>query len=150
MYSAQGPTTVVINSLPATPTAANNGPLCVGTTLNLTTPAVAGATYAWTGPNGFTSAVQNPTINNVTAADAGTYNVTVTVNGCTSAQGPTTVVINPQPATPTAANNGPLCVGATLNLTTPAVAEQLCLILDRTQWIYISGAETQRSIMLRH
>ena len=37
-------------------------------------------TYAWTGPNGYTSSVQNPT-----GLAAGTYNVTVTANGgCTS------------------------------------------------------------------
>ena len=120
--SAAGSTTVVVNAVPATPTASNNGPLCVGATLNLTTPAVAGATYAWTGPNSFSSAVQNPNIAGVTLAAAGVYNVTVTVGGCTSAAGSTTVVVNAVPATPTATNNGPLCVGATLNLTTPAVA----------------------------
>ena len=77
--SAAGSTTVVVNAVPATPTAANNGPLCVGATLNLTTPLVAGATYAWTGPNSFSSAVQNPNIAGVTLAAAGVYNVTVTV-----------------------------------------------------------------------
>ena len=86
------------------------------------TPAVAGATYSWTGPGGFTSAIRTPSITNVTLADAGTYNVTITVGGCTSAAGTTTVVINPLPATPTASNNGPLCVGQTLNLSTPTVA----------------------------
>ena len=52
-----------------------------------------GATYAWTGPNGFTSAAQNPTIPNATTAATGNYSVTVTVNGCTYtvqwAEGPT-------------------------------------------------------------
>ena len=120
--SAAGSTTVVVNPLPATPTATNNGPLCVGATLNLSTPVVAGATYSWTGPNGFTSAVRTPSITNVTVAAAGTYNVTITVSGCTSAAGSTTVVVNPLPATPTATNNGPLCTGATLNLSTPVVA----------------------------
>ena len=120
--SVAGTTSVVVNALPATPTASNNGPLCAGATLNLSTPLVAGATYAWTGPNSFSSTLQNPTIATVTAADAGTYNVTVTVAGCTSVAGTTTVVINPVPATPTASNNGPLCAGATLNLSTPLVA----------------------------
>ena len=120
--SAAGTTTVVINPLPATPAATNNGPLCVGADLNLSTPTVAGATYSWTGPNGFTSTTRNPTITGVTAAAAGTYSVTVTVSGCTSAAGTTTVVINPLPATPAATNNGPLCVGADLNLSTPTVA----------------------------
>src|SRR5205823_3479549 len=88
----------------------------VGSTLNLSTPAVAGATYSWTGPNGFTSSSQNPSIANVTTAAAGTYSVTITVNGCTSTAGTTTVVVNTIPATPTASNDGPLCVGSTLNL----------------------------------
>ncbi|NGY38414.1 hypothetical protein FQU23_012940, partial [Flavobacterium sp. XN-5] len=35
-----------VNPIPATPTASNNGPLCVGSTLNLTTPLVSGATYS--------------------------------------------------------------------------------------------------------
>ncbi|NGY39007.1 hypothetical protein FQU23_016065, partial [Flavobacterium sp. XN-5] len=120
--SAAGSTTVVVNPIPATPTASNNGPLCVGSTLNLTTPLVSGATYSWTGPNSFSSGLQNPSISGVNLATAGTYNVTVTVAGCTSAAGSTTVVVNPIPATPTASNNGPLCVGSTLNLTTPLVS----------------------------
>ena len=36
---------------------------------------------------GFTSALQNPTIAAATVAMAGTYSVTVTVSGCTSAAG---------------------------------------------------------------
>ena len=98
--SIAGTTTAVVNSVPSTPTAANNGPICVGATLNLTTPTVAGATYAWTGPNSFSSALQNPTIPAATTAAAGTYNVTVTLNGCTSIAGTTTAVVNPIPAVP--------------------------------------------------
>src|SRR5206468_595930 len=60
----------------------------------LSTPLVSGATYSWTGPNGFTSNSQNPTRTNATALDAGTYSVTITVNGCTSAAGTTNVVVN--------------------------------------------------------
>jgi hypothetical protein len=91
----------VLTSAPnAAPTATNNGPVCAGRSLNLTTPTVSGATYSWTGPNGFTSALQNPTIPNATAANAGTYSVTVTVAGCSSAPGTTNVVVNAAPATP--------------------------------------------------
>src|SRR6185436_18579653 len=108
--------------IPATPTASNGGPYCEGATIQLSTPTVAGATYAWTGPNGFTSSDQNPTRANVTTAEAGTYSVTVTVNGCTSAAGTTNVVVNPTPATPTASNGGPYCEGATIQLSTPTVA----------------------------
>jgi hypothetical protein len=120
--SAAGTTTVVVNAIPATPTASNGGPYCAGGTIALSTPTVAGATYAWTGPNGFTSALQNPTRSSATTADAGIYSVTVTVSGCTSAAGTTTVVVNAAPATPTASNGGPYCQGATIALSTPTVA----------------------------
>jgi len=39
----------------------------------------AGVTYSWTGPNGFSSAVQNPT-----ATAAGIYTLTVSAGGCTA------------------------------------------------------------------
>jgi hypothetical protein len=120
--SAAGTTSVVVNPIPATPTASNTGPYCAGATISLSTPTVAGATYSWTGPNGFTSALQNPTRANATTADAGTYSVTITVSGCTSAAGTTSVVVNPTPATPTASNGGPYCAGATISLSTPTVA----------------------------
>jgi len=104
--------TVTVNALPAIPTANNNGPLCAGATLNLTTPTVAGATYSWTGPNSFISALQNPSKAGVTMADAGAYNVTVTVNGCTSPAGSTTVVVNPIP-TPTISGVASVCISST-------------------------------------
>jgi CSLREA domain-containing protein len=119
--SAAGATNVVVNPIPATPTASNGGPYCEGSTISLSTPAVSGATYSWTGPNGFTSTQQNPTLT-AAVANAGTYSVTVTVNGCTSAAGATNVVVNPIPATPTASNGGPYCEGSTISLSTPAVS----------------------------
>jgi hypothetical protein len=120
--SAAGSTTVDIYATPATPSATNTGPYCEGATIQLNTAAVAGATYAWTGPGGFVSALQNPTRSSATVADAGSYSVTVTVNGCTSAAGSTTVVVNATPATPTATNGGPYCEGQTIQLNTPTVA----------------------------
>ncbi len=82
---------IVIKPIPPTPTASNNGPLLIGNTLNLSTPTVAGAVYHWTGPNGFSSFVQNPSLSNVTALNVGNYSVTVTVAGCTSSAGTTNV-----------------------------------------------------------
>src|SRR5207247_1776217 len=120
--SAAGTTDVVVDPAPATPAPTNGGPYCEGATIQLNTPTVASATYAWTGPNSFTSALQNPTRTNATTADAGTFSVPVTVTGCTSAAGTTNVVVNASPATPTATNGGPYCEGATIQLTTPTVA----------------------------
>jgi len=89
--------TVAVNPIPTAPVVTSNSPVCVGTTINLQTPAVAGATYNWTGPNGYTSQQQNPVINNVTAADAGSYAVTLTVNGCTGISGNVNVQVDPLP-----------------------------------------------------
>ena len=114
--------TISVTSLPSSPSAGNNGPLCVGSTLNLIANTIAGATYAWTGPNNFTSTSQNPSIVNITSTGAGIYSVTTTLNGCTSAASSTSVITNAIPGIPTAGNNGPLCVGSTLNLTASAIA----------------------------
>jgi autotransporter-associated beta strand protein len=88
-----GSGTVTVNAVPSAPTAGSDSPV-YGSTLHLTASTVGGATYAWTGPNGFSSSDQNPTITNVTMAASGEYSVTATVNGCTSSAGTTTVTIN--------------------------------------------------------
>src|SRR5207237_6018986 len=66
-------TVVTVNAIPSTPSASNTGAYASGQTIALSTPTVAGATYSWTGPNTFTSSLQNPTIANATLANAGTY-----------------------------------------------------------------------------
>jgi hypothetical protein len=57
-----------------TPVASNNGPVCVGSPINLfvnaNLPTGVTATYAWAGPAG-TSTLQNPVIVNATPAKAG-------------------------------------------------------------------------------
>lgn len=58
--------------------------ICTGSTFPLSVTQVAGATYVWTGPNGFSSQLRNPTLTSVSASQAGTYSVVVTVNGCSS------------------------------------------------------------------
>jgi gliding motility-associated-like protein len=113
--------TVVAQPTPPAPTAGANSPICEGQTLNLTASTIAGATYAWTGPNSFSSSSQNPSIPSVTAAAAGVYSVTATVNGCTGPAGTVTVTVNPIPAAPTAGSNSPICSGQNLNLTATTI-----------------------------
>lgn len=120
--SAPGNTDAVVNPIPETPVAGNNGPLSIGDDLALTASSVANATYAWTGPNGFSSTLQNPVISSATAAAAGTYQVTATVAGCPSLPGTTTVSFITIPAAPAAGNNGPICEGDTLELTASTIA----------------------------
>jgi len=65
---------------------AGSSAYCVGNPLTLQVNTVTGASYSWTGPNSFTSAVQNPTVtSSATAANAGTYTCNVTNSGgCSS------------------------------------------------------------------
>ncbi|MEM1321894.1 MAG: immunoglobulin domain-containing protein, partial [Bacteroidota bacterium] len=64
-----------------------NPPLCTGQTLQLTETSGAGTSWQWAGPNGFSSSMQNPSIPNVSALNAGTYTVTVSNGpGCTGVQ----------------------------------------------------------------
>ncbi|MEY2427691.1 MAG: large repetitive protein, partial [Verrucomicrobiota bacterium] len=53
------------------------------------------ASYNWTGPNGFNSTSQNPSIAHATTNTSGTYAVTATVLGCASPAGTTLVTVNP-------------------------------------------------------
>jgi len=82
-------------SPPPAPVAGNNGPIWAGMTLNLTASTVPGATYHWTGPNGFNSNNQNPVLVNASTSDAGLFSVTATIGDCTSAPATTTVTIHP-------------------------------------------------------
>jgi gliding motility-associated-like protein len=89
--------TVTVNTAIPIPVANNNSPVCVGTTLHLRTAPIVGATYLWTGPNGYQSASQNADVLNVTAANAGTYSLVVTVNGCSTLPVTTDAIINQPP-----------------------------------------------------
>lgn len=82
------------------PTAGNSGPVCVGQDVTLTASTVDGATYSWTGPNGYTSTQQNPVLTGVTAAQTGDYSV-VAMTGCgASSPSMTTVTVNADASTP--------------------------------------------------
>ncbi|MCB0700094.1 MAG: hypothetical protein KDC11_09605, partial [Chitinophagaceae bacterium] len=107
---------VVIYPIPAKPTAGGNTPVCTYDTLQLTSNTVTGATYTWTGPNTYTSALQNPAIYVSDTTFAGDYIITVTVNGCTSEADTASIAVLLGPDNPTASNNTPICEGDTLKL----------------------------------
>ncbi|MBC7748545.1 MAG: T9SS type B sorting domain-containing protein, partial [Methylotenera sp.] len=63
----------------SSPEISSNSPICIGNTIELK--ASGGTNYAWTGPNGFTSMEQNPTILNATTLNSGEYRCLVTGTG---------------------------------------------------------------------
>ncbi|MEP2770499.1 MAG: FG-GAP-like repeat-containing protein [Fulvivirga sp.] len=106
-------------SPPADPVASNNGPSCIGGDITLSSTTISGATYSWTGPNGFTSSDQNPAITGITTDNAGVYSVQVTVGDCQSATDNTTVVVN-EPPVFSASTSDPttVCSGTSVTVTT--------------------------------
>jgi gliding motility-associated-like protein len=70
----------------------SNSPICQGSSINLTAETIQGGTFLWTGTNEYSSTDQNPVILSASTADAGTYSLIVSANGCTSA--PSTIIIS--------------------------------------------------------
>lgn len=92
--------------------------VCIGDTINLTTTTIGSIRYYWTGPNGFTSSLQSPTIFGATAIHSGSYALMVedTLVGCFSADTTLTVQVNAPPNTPIITGGGTVCHGTTIHL----------------------------------
>jgi uncharacterized repeat protein (TIGR01451 family) len=95
--------------------ASSNSPVCEGSAIDLSGGPGGMTSYKWTGPNGFNSTLQNPTIPNATSPDAGTYYLTVTNGNCTGDPSSTVVTVNTKP-TAMASSNSPVCEGGTIDL----------------------------------
>ena len=119
--TATATTAVIVNPLPI-PSVSSNSPICTAFTLNLTannTGNAVGNSYAWTGPNSYTSTNQNPSFPNATVSLSGTYSVTITdANGCT-ATATTAVIVKSKPPVPVISVPSQLvvCFPNTLTLT---------------------------------
>lgn len=107
-------TTLVINALPTATAGSVSSTICSGATINLTSSG--GSSYAWVGPNSFTSTSQNPSITTAGTTATGTYTVTVTGAGGCTATATTSVTVN---STPVISVSGltTICSGGSATLT---------------------------------
>ncbi len=107
----------------------NNGPYCVGETINLEAEPGGGATpyqsFEWEGPNGFTATTESAVITDGQLVNDGEYSVTVTdANGCT-AEGQVSVSVSAcvcpvaSPSAPNVATCGPGIVNIEATSTDP-------------------------------
>lgn len=110
--SGNGFLTITYTINPLIVSASNTGAYCSGATLQLYGSGT--GTYNWTGPNGFTSTLQNPTLPNITTANAGVYTLSVNNNGCIGTAS-TTVVVNASPNLVTNGNQS-ICAGSQVTL----------------------------------
>ncbi|NTW31206.1 MAG: DUF3494 domain-containing protein [Bacteroidetes bacterium] len=85
-------TQLTVNQIPVA-AANSNSPVCEGSSINLTTPTLLGGTYLWIGSNEYSSTEQNPVILSASTADAGTYSLVVSANGCSSAPSTITILV---------------------------------------------------------
>ena len=106
--------TVIVNPKPIGTISIAPNPACVGSTVQLS--ASGGSTYSWSGPLGWTSSAQNPTILLTTHLQAGKYFVTVSnTYGCSvvlSSQ----LSVNYPPIATASYELSTACVGSNLQL----------------------------------
>lgn len=107
---------VSVTNKPAQPRLGNNGPVCEGSTLQLTTEPVIGAGYSWSGPGGFVSSLQSPSIENIRQEQVGVYSLTVVAGGCSSNLAITQVAVNPAPQIVPLHIPSSVCAGQNLRL----------------------------------
>lgn len=105
-------------NLPPNPVASNDGPACIGQSVQLSIEEVTDATYEWTGPGNFSSTERTPVITNMTANLAGQYLAFILLGECRSAPAATLVeVINPPDFSIQASGNTNFCDGNSVTLT---------------------------------
>lgn len=124
-----GPGTTDCGILPGVVT--NDGPYCVGETISLHVNQQAGATYTWTGPNGYTSTTQNPLRPNCTLNMAGTYTCVTAVGG-ESSTASTEVVIYAQPTADFTAPS--VCAGEVTHFTSTSTTDPAGQSISSYQW----------------
>jgi uncharacterized protein (TIGR02145 family) len=117
---------------------ASPNPVCEGSDLTLTGSATDATSWSWTGPNGFSSTLQSPTLTGIITAGAGVYTLTAS-NACGSAAPVSTasVTVNAAPTTAAAGSDiNPACGVSTATLAgnTPTVGTGA--------WSVISGTAT--------
>lgn len=121
-------------------TATVNTPICVGNAINFTTVvSTPGGTFAWTGPNGYTSTAANPTIASAALTHSGNYQVIYTTPGGCKDTFLLAVVVNPRPVI--------ALTGTNLSCATPCNGSVALNITTTTTPLYTfawsNGATTQ-------
>ncbi len=88
---------VMVNALPPSIYLPPSFNVCKNGSVTLTAPTVFQGSYAWTGPNGFSSTDQSPLIDPATSTTAGTYTLILSVGNCSAAPVSTVLNVDPLP-----------------------------------------------------
>jgi hypothetical protein len=128
--------TITVNPSPAAPTVTTSGPttFCAGGSVTLTSSVTSNITWS-----------TSETTPSITVSASGSYTVTQTLAGCTSAaSAPVNVVVNPLPAVPTITASGPttFCAGGSVILTSSSPSNNIWSNGATTQSITVSTSGT--------
>ncbi|MFQ5447666.1 MAG: hypothetical protein ACE5FF_12105, partial [Saprospiraceae bacterium] len=85
-------------------------------------PLPAGATFSWSGPNGFSAGIPDPAVFNANLFQSGNYTLTVSAPGCDPASAGVQVQVVAPAEEPALTGNSSLCDGDTLWLGTSTAA----------------------------
>ena len=129
------------------PLVSGNGPYCVGDTIQLTAQNQAGATFSWSGPNGFTSNQQNPSIPNCTIEMSGIYTCTITIGDESSSAETEYVVVNAMPIADFSFVSA--CEGEPVQFTSTATTNPSGQPITSYEWDFGDGA-TDRGQSVSH
>jgi gliding motility-associated-like protein len=103
-----------VNPVPVAVPSIVDNEICAGENLEFSSSGVFDS-YEWSGPGGFTSNDQNPTIENALVNGSGTYSLSVTENGCESDPVNVPVIVNPVPQL-NVSNDTIICLGQSVSL----------------------------------
>lgn len=113
---------VVVHPIPiANPI--NSGPICEGGSLQLGTNTSNGMTYLWQGPAGFSSNESAPVIATTQLNNAGTYQLVITQNGCSSQMSTTDVVVLQNPVVTASTAQDSICYGESVTLSVSGIVQ---------------------------
>ncbi|MCS6904148.1 MAG: fibronectin type III domain-containing protein [Bacteroidia bacterium] len=115
---------LVVNNRPPLPEIQHNAPICEGETLLLSTPAIAGVSYEWKGPEGFYSharTIQMPAF----LKHAGEYSLRLHKNGCFSQVNKKKIEVLPLPGEVRIIGPDTLCGNSTLELIATAQRQEV-------------------------
>jgi hypothetical protein len=107
---------ISIQVIDSTVTISAASTICQGQAVYFTSRAATGSTYTWSGPNQYSSVVQNPSISNVQLAAGGDYFVTAQIPGCGARTVSTNLVVGKNFSGLSIQTNSPVCIGTELRL----------------------------------
>ena len=125
----------------------NDGPYCEGETIHLSGNAPEGATYSWSGPNGWSAFGQEVSLPNATANMTGTYTCTIALNGQTSSAD-TYVEVNVHPSATAQAVSEEIYFGTAATLFASSTLSSYVYRWEPANLVIDPAASTTQTVIL--